>query len=126
MNGANEFCKVFNKPEQIERLFLVPGSHARGPTFNIWILPTNELLEKGVMPWTVKDSIKVYGAVSGQLGWTESYGWKHKGKWVDDFEKALKHRKEIIESNNLESLRIKGLKEQELKDNINTLLNGYK
>lgn len=35
------------------------------------------------------DAVEVYGAVSGQLGWTEEYGWKHKGPWVQDFEKLV-------------------------------------
>lgn len=91
MIGAREYSKYF-KTGQYGKLYVVSGSHARGKTFNIYVLPdgvkaksngpNNAPLNNG--------SVKVYGVVSGNIGWTESYGWLHKGKWVEDFNNLYK------------------------------------
>lgn len=86
MNGARHFATLF-ETGQHERLYLVSGSHARGRTFNIYVLPDGEAaIPNGSQnPPLNKDAVEVYGVVSGNPGWTESYGWLHAGRWQNDF-----------------------------------------
>jgi hypothetical protein len=79
---------------QYGRLYLVCGEHARGKTFHIWVLPTAESVAG--MPWTVKDAVEVYGITGGQPGWTETYGWLHRGKWEQDFAALVASRRADI------------------------------
>lgn len=82
MKGAKDYASMF-RSGQYGKLYLISGSHARGKTFQIYILPSEEKINK--MPRAVKGAVEVYGAVCGQLGWNEQYGWLHRGKWEDDF-----------------------------------------
>lgn len=127
MKGANEYCKVFLKAEQIGRLYILPSSHARGCTFRIFVLPENETVieNAGINPPLNKDSIEVYGAVSGQLGWTEEYGWKHKGKWVEDFNAEYKKRVKDMSDRELD--RVFSEKEESAKEiaRIEDILSSY-
>ena len=51
-------------------VIFVTASHARGDTFFIYIIDgDNELF-------------RVYGITGGNPGWTETYGWLHKGTWT--------------------------------------------
>ncbi len=127
MEGANEFCKVFKKAEQIGQLYILPSSHARGPTFRIYVIPNGEdVIENGgINPPLNTNSIEVYGAISGQLGWTETYGWKHSGKWVADFNKIFNKRKEEIEANEIQAQTTQKSKEYEIENRIESILNDY-
>jgi hypothetical protein len=105
MNGARNYCSIFKKAEQIGRLYILPHYHARGKTFRIYVLPDGESVIKngGITPPLNKDAVQVYGAISGQLGWTESYGWRTHGKWVQDFEAIVDERaKEILKKDSEE------------------------
>ncbi|RCX22885.1 hypothetical protein DFP94_101474 [Fontibacillus phaseoli] len=51
-------------------VLFVTASHARGRTFFIYLIDEEEKL------------FKVYGITGGNPGWTETYGWLHKGTWV--------------------------------------------
>lgn len=82
MRGAREYAELFGA-EQHGKLYLLPGSHARGRTFHIYVLPSADPITGP--PYGVKDAVVVYGIVSGQPGWTESYGWLHRGQWERDF-----------------------------------------
>ena len=82
MQGAKKYATMF-RTGQRGRLYLVSGEHARGKTFHIWVLPDDTPISG--MPWSVKDAVEVYGITGGQPGWTETYGWLHKGKWQQDF-----------------------------------------
>lgn len=82
MQGAREYATML-RSGQHGRLYLVSGEHARGKTFHIWVLPSAEPVTG--MPWSVKDAVEVYGITGGQPGWTETYGWLHRGKWEQDF-----------------------------------------
>lgn len=86
MQGAREYAKMFTS-QQVGRLYLVSGSHARGLTFHIWVMPTDAII-KG-MPWSCKDAVEVYGVIYGNPGWTEAYGWLYRGPWVEDFAKLV-------------------------------------
>lgn len=123
MKGADEYCNVFSKPEQFGKLFLYPSSHARGSTFDIWVLPSDEKCT--VKPWAAKNSIKVYGPVSGNLGWTEVYGWIHKGRWCKDFEIIFASRKELLNKKKIESDKKSLSRKKEEEGHDNALLDNY-
>lgn len=127
MEGANEYCKLFKKAEQIGRLYLLPSSHARGPTFRLYVLPAGEkVIENGGFnPPLNKNSVEVYGAISGQLGWTEVYDWIHSGNWQDDFDKIVEQRR-IDNEKDIKSYQdaCEERKNEEAND-INTLLDSY-
>jgi len=88
MQGAKEYCSLFKKAEQFGRLYILPHYHARGKTFRIFVLPKDEaVIENGGINAPLNENaVEVYGVIDGQRGWTENYGWIHKGPWCDDFE----------------------------------------
>lgn len=96
MQGAREYMGLF-QTEQIGRLYIVAGHHARGQTLHIYVLPEGQAaLPNGPNNACLNSSaVEVYGVTSGQPGWTESYGWLHRGPWVDDFNKEAKHRADL-------------------------------
>jgi len=98
MNGAREYYKLFNKACQIDRLYILPHYHARGKTFRIYVLPEGEdVVENGgCNPPLNPDAVEVYGVISGNLGWSESYGWIHDGLWREHFKSLCDTR--ILES----------------------------
>jgi len=98
MKGANEYARLFGR-ERHGRLMLWPGHHARGKTFEIWILNKNNLSNVISYPSESNGDIKVYGAIRGQVGWTEEYGWIHVGKWCDDFNDIVAERRKIANFN---------------------------
>jgi len=101
MNGAREYAKLF-KTGQYGKLYITSGSHARVLTFRIQVLPEGEkAIPNGDGNQCLnKDAVSVYDVVSGNRGWTESYGWIHDGKWKDDFEAMVVERKAQIEKEN--------------------------
>lgn len=93
MQGAREYAQLFTTG-QYGRLFICSSSHARGREFNMWVLPEGEEVPHGSYPSA--HAVKVYGPVGGQLGWTEWYGWLHKGPWQEDFERLVTERRTAI------------------------------
>jgi hypothetical protein len=122
MIGATEYARIF-KTGQHGKIFIISGSHARGETFHIWILPSDEPI-KG-MPWTVKNAVEVYGITGGQPGWTETYGWLYKGKWQQDFAELLEKRKHEIEQAKAELELARLEKEKAATERKNDLLAAY-
>lgn len=122
MKGATEYARMF-RTGQHGKLFLVSGKHARGETFHIWILPTEDLIEG--MPWTVKNAVEVYGITGGQPGWTETYGWLHKGKWQEDFAELVEARKLEIEQIKAEREKTKDEEDLAARVRKNKLLAAY-
>lgn len=122
MKGATEYARMF-RTGQHGKLYFVSGSHARGETFHIWILPTDEPV-KG-MPWTIDGAVEVFGITGGQPGWTETYGWLRKGKWQEDFADLVAVRKHEIEQAKAE--REKSIYEKEIAatERKRTLLAAY-
>lgn len=97
MQGAREFAQMF-ETGQHDRLYLVSGEHARGKTFQIFVLPEGEkAIANGRNAPRNPDAVEVYGIVSGQPGWTESYGWLHEGKWCEDFRQLVAKRAQEID-----------------------------
>jgi uncharacterized protein (DUF1015 family) len=97
MKGASEYAMLFSTG-QYGKLYITSGHHARGTTFRIQILPEGEEAKYNGSVNTCLNSnaVEVYGIISGNAGWTEEYGWIHKGKWQEDFEKLVLFRKEEI------------------------------
>lgn len=125
MQGANEYARLF-KSGQHGRLYLVSGSHARGITFHIYVLPEGVEVKTnfGQAPLNC-DAVEVYGIVSGQAGWTESYGWLHHGKWQEDFYALVdKAKADEAERKALEDQRIANEK-AESQAKVNKLLSSY-
>jgi hypothetical protein len=89
MQGARKYAEMFSSGQH-GRLYLVSGQHARGRTFHIWVLSSAEPVTGA--PWSVKDAVEVYGITSGQPGWTETYGWLHRGRWEQDFDELVQIR----------------------------------
>jgi len=127
VKGAKEYCDLFKKNTQIGRLYLVPGSHARGRTFRIYILPDGEAATpngNGNGPLN-NGAAGVYGVVSGQIGWTESYGWLHKGKWQEDFYAAVKNKEKEISEENAEYRESCNKMVKDKKDRVSKFLQDY-
>lgn len=112
MRGAREYANMF-KTGQYGRLYIVSGSHARGKTFHIFVLPKGETgIPNGTNNAPLnKDAVEVYGIINGQPGWTENYGWIHEGKWIDDFSNICAVRKRELE--NIEADIQRGLSERD-------------
>lgn len=121
MNGAREFARLF-RTGQYGRLFINSGSHARGSTFHIWVLPEGVTVE-GQFPG--KEAVEVYGVVGGNPGWTECYGWLHNGKWQDDFRRLVEQRRAELEQQTNQSEIQKALAEQAEQDRIKSILSNY-
>lgn len=90
MQGAREYASLIPSG-QYGRLFVRAGSHARGSTFHIWVLPEGKTLDSSA--WPGDDSVEVYGICGGQPGWTEWYGWLHTGPWQKDFANLVSKKK---------------------------------
>jgi len=89
MRGADEYYDLFKgKSEQIGRLFFQPHTHARGKCFEIFVIPDGIEVVGSTIDGA-NGSVEVYGVTGGQRGWTETYGWIHKGKWQEDFESII-------------------------------------
>ncbi len=90
MQGAREYAGLF-ETGQYGRLYITSGSHARGKTFEIQVLPEGEVARGNGQnnKCLNENAVVVYGIVSGSPGWTEVYGWLHGGKWQDDFQALL-------------------------------------
>ena len=125
MNGAREYAKLFTVG-QYGKLYITAGSHARGKTFHIYILPEGVTAKPNGpnAPLNV-DAVEVYGIVSGQPGWTETYGWLHEGKWQDDFAQLVKEKEAEIAARNLKIELERAKMEVAEKNKIQKLLDAY-
>lgn len=126
MQGAREFSELFSTG-QYGRFYFVSGSHARGKTFHIFILPVgaNAVPNGNNSAPLNKNAVEVYGIVSGQPGWTEKYGWLHHGPWQADFNKIVEGRKSEIFAALKEKERIASENEAATKKRISDLLAAY-
>lgn len=126
MNGAIRYAKLF-KTGQYGKLYIVSGSHARGLTFRIQVLPEGEIaIPNGSQNSCLNsNAVEVYGVVSGNLGWTESYDWIHKGKWCEDFEKLVAEKEAELELKNKSDDTLKEQREKADKNKTELLLSQY-
>ena len=126
MQGAREFIGLF-RSGQYGRLYIAMGKHARGHTLRIWVLPegatTNEKTDWNAP--SIPDIVEVYGIVSGQPGWTESYGWIHNGPWADDFAALVAQRKDQLAWEAQRRKEIQARRESESAARDAVLLSSY-
>jgi hypothetical protein len=97
MKGAREYKGLF-ETGQYGRLYIVSGSHARGATLGIYVLPEGAVAKPNGPNNAClnSDAVEVYGVIGGQPGWTEEYGWLHHGAWVADFDRLVTARRAEI------------------------------
>jgi hypothetical protein len=125
MRGA-EKSHLF-KTGQYGRLYITSGSHARGNTLRIQVLPEGEIaIPNGNNNSCLnRDAVEVYGEISGQLGCKEVYGWLHEGKWQDDFIKLVIDAEKKIEYLRKQSEKSKIEKQKQEEERLSKLLNDY-
>lgn len=127
MKGAREYAKLF-KTGKYGRLYFEVGAHARGKTFEIYILPKMGKEDDLPARFNINqypDKLLVYGAVSGQLGWTEVYDWIHKGDWCNDFYQIVNKRKEQLKVEIEEKKRRERSIEEKRKERLKELIDMY-
>ncbi len=125
MQGAREYAGLISTG-QYGRLYISSHYHARGKTFRIFVLPKDtEAIPNGPNAPLNKDAVEVYGVISGNRGWSEVYGWLHKGRWQQDFEKLVAEK--VFEKNEKNALRELELKKaaEELENKKKQLLQQY-
>lgn len=76
-------------------ILYITASHARGKTFFIYLIDGEN------------EPFKVYGITGGNPGWTETYGWLHKGTWVKTILQYMRNLEKEIETFNEEIEEIK-------------------
>lgn len=126
MNGARKYASLF-ETGQYGKLYITSSEHARGKTFHIQVLPDGEKADPNGKSnlCTNENAVEVYGIIGGNPGWTEYYGWLHKGKWQEDFAELVKNRKaEIVKEEKTEAVEIASAEAIE-KNRIGRLLDGY-
>lgn len=124
MKGAKEYANLF-KTAQYGRLYIVSGFHARGKTFQIWVLPEGLSEASGRSYPLCSDAVEVYGVIGGNPGWSEQYGWLHKGKWQQDFKLLCEEKKkEQAEHQKSNKAKAQEAAEEEQK-RVQELLNHY-
>jgi len=127
MKGAWEYAQLFPNPVQYGKLYLLPGFTEKGRTFEIWVLPEGESVTPEASPLnSVPNAVLVYGVISGsRSGIREEYGWVHRGKWVEDFEKLVKEaRDQLVMKLNARRLEIEEAEKEE-RLRIRRLLDNY-
>lgn len=125
MKGAREYAELF-ETGQYGRFYITSSSHARGKTFHIQLLPEGEIAITNYDNMCLNpNAVIIYGEISGNPGWTESYGWLYHGKWQADFQKLVTDRhKEIEKEKKDRENRVKA-NEQREKQRIKKLLQDY-
>lgn len=126
MKGAREYAELF-KTGQYGKLYITSSRHARGKTFSIQVLPEGEKAKENG-DWDLclnKNAVTVYGAIGGNCGWSEYYGWIHKGRWTQDFENLVKIKKTKLEAENKNRKEQEKKKEEVNKERVNILLSNY-
>lgn len=79
--------------------------HARGRTLDIYLVEDENVLRENGLFYC--DSVKVYGMVSGQPGWTDKYGWIIEGNWCEYINGILEKSIELHNQNQLNDEREK-------------------
>lgn len=126
MKGAQKYGKLF-KTGQYGKLYITSGSHARGRTFRIQVLPEGvEAIPNGPNNMcSNNNAVEVYGVIKGNLVWTEEYDWLHKGKWQDDFMKLVQEKENETYEEKKRKEELKQKQELEKETKIKSLLNNY-
>ena len=126
MKGAREYANLF-ETGQYGRLYITSSSHGRGKTFRIQVLPAGEKAKSNGTQnlCTNENAVEVYGIVSGNPGWTETYGWLYAGSWQEDFQKIVQQKREELQAKKLRDEESRRKDEAAEKQRINELLSKY-
>lgn len=123
MQGAREYVDVFEMGlSQFGKLAVLLGSHGRGLTLRVFVLKDGSSIENIHRA----EAVEVYGVVSGQIGWTERYGWKHDGPWKEDFERIVFELREKAKKKEKERELQALAKKKAEAAKVNAILEGYK
>lgn len=98
MQGTRQYADLF-ETGQYGRLYITSGKHARGKTFHIQVLPEG-IEARGNGPNSLgihEEAVEVFGITGGQPGWTETYGWLHKGPWQEDFQRLVDEKTQTLD-----------------------------
>ena len=123
MQGAREYAGLFSRTEQVGRLFIASGSHARGDTLHIWVLPAEYVQPPGTYPGS--NAVEVYGIMGGNPGWTEYYGWLRRGPWEEDFKQIVAERRAAADKRKVEREAKQEVEKREAEERANALLASY-
>lgn len=125
MKGADEYADLF-RTGQYGRFYITSGSHARGATFHIQILPDmEEAVPNGPNMCLNKEAVEVYGITSGNPGWTEKYGWLYTGPWVSDFDALVAEKRAKLKAIEVEEKAYNDSKAREEYERKMKLLREY-
>lgn len=114
MNGARELGELFGCGEFASgKLLIHSGEHARGRYFHIYVLGDDG------------SKTEVYGILGGHPGWTEYYGWLHKGKWQDDFAEVCKRQKQAVEEHKAALIAKEEARQRDEKKKLAERLTAY-
>lgn len=124
MVGARGYRHL--KSGQYGRLYICVGSHARGCTLRVFVMPEGVTVDRK-SEWNAPhpDAVEVYGVTGGQTGWDESYGWTKRGPWEDDFRKIVSNRNAEIETQKQADRVAQEIKESANKARTEALLATY-
>lgn len=89
-NVRNGFPNYAENKIQVGNVVLLAGNHARGNTAYVFLVKDADNIRGNAM--------EVYGITGGQPGWTETYGWKHRGSWCQEVIHILKVMKHQIDA----------------------------
>jgi len=123
MKGAREYSGL-DLDGLYGRLYISTGEHARGKTMQVFVMPENIEYRDNNKP-KLNDAVCVYDAVSGQRGWTETYGWTKEGKWQDDFKKIVDEAKTKKAKRLFKAKVASDNSKKESIDKDNSLLSSY-
>ena len=100
------------------------SNHARGKCFHIYLAEnTYDLTDKEIV--SRDNCLEVYGVLGGQNGWTEYYGWKHTGNWVEPITDYLNSLKSKITLHYEKIEEDKRLKEAEVQKQTKSTVNRF-
>ena len=147
MNGAREYYKIISVANRLKigylrrlnrddawgmgsecyingNIIYALSDHARGKCFRIFLVEnTHGLTDKELVDSS--NRFEIYGVLGGQNGWTEYYGWKHKGNWVELITDYLNSLKSKIDSHHKKAEEDKRSKDAEAKKQIESTVNKF-
>lgn len=103
-------CKGYGNGYKYKNIIFVLSEHARGKTLKIWIYENENIIDP-----LKEDNLEVYGVISGQPGWTESYGWIIEGSWVSFIENYMNRLEYEITAATIRGVKAKTERENEEK-----------
>ena len=119
IKGLNKIdCGGYGEGYKENNIVFILSEHARGKTFNIWVYETSDIQDA-----LNDEHLEVYGVTSGNLGWTEAYGWLVNGSWKNIIEGYFSYLEQEIhnieESNQIQANKQKEKDKKEYCEKVN-------